>query len=116
MFIRRCHLRCYDNPGTFLVSCVDAIKYKEELLSDFRKRNGTDKAYKAGIRDRTYEEFCGQLDDFINQCECWRMCPNCSKEDHEGYLNVFCRCEDRNIKVAKIMREKGISWREQTLE
>lgn len=32
------------------------------------------------------------------------VCPNCTKEEHEGY---FCRCEGRNIRLARKMREEG---------
>ncbi len=36
-------------------------------------------------------------------------CDKCSNEDHEGY---FCRCEDRNINLAKRLRETGnSSWK-----
>lgn len=33
-------------------------------------------------------------------------CCKCPTEDHDG---IFCRCEGRNIKVAKMKREKGES-------
>jgi hypothetical protein len=33
-------------------------------------------------------------------------CPSCAPEDHEISPPWACRCEDRNIKVAKIRREK----------
>lgn len=32
------------------------------------------------------------------------VCPNCTKEEHEGY---FCRCEGRNIRLARQLREEG---------
>lgn len=35
-----------------------------------------------------------------------KQCSKCPDSDHEG---IFCRCEDRNIKVAKIMRDQGKS-------
>jgi hypothetical protein len=34
------------------------------------------------------------------------VCSNCTKEEHEGY---FCRCEGRNIRLAKQEREEGKS-------
>jgi hypothetical protein len=39
----------------------------------------------------------GQVDDL--------KCNSCSEKDHE---EVFCRCEDRNIKLAKELRTKNI--------
>ena len=33
-------------------------------------------------------------------------CSKCSEEDHEGH---FCRCESRNIDIAKELRERGMS-------
>jgi hypothetical protein len=33
-------------------------------------------------------------------------CSKCSPEDHDN--KYFCRCEDRNIRLAKELREKGI--------
>lgn len=38
------------------------------------------------------------------------QCSKCKTEDHEGFNNYFCRCEGRNIKLAKELRERGISW------
>ncbi len=37
-------------------------------------------------------------------------CSKCPEEDHEGH---FCRCESRNIDIAKELRERGMSpWNE----
>lgn len=37
-------------------------------------------------------------------------CSKCPEEDHEGH---FCRCEPRNIHIAKELRERGMSpWNE----
>ena len=33
-------------------------------------------------------------------------CTKCPEEDHEGFGNVFCRCEGRNIALAKQLRKK----------
>ncbi len=33
-------------------------------------------------------------------------CEKCPKSDHEG---IYCRCEPRNIAIAKMIREKGTS-------
>jgi hypothetical protein len=37
------------------------------------------------------------------------QCSKCRTQDHHGHNNYFCRCEDRNIKLAKELRERGIS-------
>lgn len=47
------------------------------------------------------------LDDFFEQTLKSHLgedysCKKCLPEDHES---VFCRCEDRNIKVARLNRE-----------
>jgi hypothetical protein len=37
-------------------------------------------------------------------------CSKCAAEDHHGH---FCRCESRNIQLAKELRKRGISpWNE----
>lgn len=35
------------------------------------------------------------------------VCGKCSPKDHEGFLKAFCRCEGRNILVAKYLRKNG---------
>ncbi len=37
------------------------------------------------------------------------QCSTCPIEDHEGINNYFCRCEYRNIKIAKQLRQRGIN-------
>jgi hypothetical protein len=37
------------------------------------------------------------------------ICSRCPPEDHEGYANAFCRCEDRNIRLARRLRKQGIN-------
>lgn len=34
-------------------------------------------------------------------------CDKCTEEDHNGQ---FCRCENRNIRIAKEMRLRQGSW------
>ena len=39
------------------------------------------------------------------------QCSKCATQDHHGHNNYFCRCEDRNTKLAKELRERGIgAW------
>ena len=80
----------------------------EVLKKKWREKNMTDQIIESGGRDRSYEAFCDQLDN-ICQCLIQDKCEKCSDEDHEGF---FCRCEPRNIKLAKQRREKGLSvWK-----
>jgi hypothetical protein len=45
------------------------------------------------------------------------QCSKCSTEDHNGHNNYFCRCEDRNIKLEKELRERGITtWEKKDKE
>lgn len=37
-------------------------------------------------------------------------CKICSAEEHEGHRRAFCRCESRNIRVAKEQRKRGEDW------
>ncbi len=37
------------------------------------------------------------------------VCLKCPVEDHDGYSNLFCRCEDRNIRLARKLRKQGIN-------
>ncbi len=42
------------------------------------------------------------------------QCSKCSTLEHHGQGNYFCNCEDRNIKLAKELRERGIiPWKKQ---
>lgn len=44
------------------------------------------------------------------------QCSKCATLDHHGYNKYFCRCEDRNIKLAKELRERGINvWNKNEL-
>lgn len=44
------------------------------------------------------------------------QCAKCSIQDHHGYGNYFCRCEDRNIHIAKELRERGMGpWQSKEL-
>lgn len=46
------------------------------------------------------------------------QCSKCSTQDHHGHGSYFCLCEDRNIKLAKELRERGINvWKKpETIE
>lgn len=88
-------------------SCDYVRENIDEIKSEWRERNGTDRH--PGI-DKRYVEYCQYLGNFLDQCKCDTKvalkCEKCPEEDHEGF---FCRCEGRNIRLAKQLRKDGIS-------
>ena len=79
------------------------------MKSHFRKTNNTEHIWNSGSMDTAYENYCEQFNNFLNNCKCnpeSLKCEKCSEDDHEGY---FCRCEGRNIRLARQLREKGLS-------
>ncbi len=97
--------------------CDEVREKRDEWISDFRRMNRTDEILACGRTDRMYDNYCKSIDDFLDQCKCEEtkekillVCSKCTKEEHEGY---FCRCEDRNIRLARQIREEGKSpWNE----
>lgn len=110
--------------GNCLIRCFKTVDYDqqpleytcsdiEDLKKQFRVNNGTDQIIQSGRRDMYYEEYCKQLDHISDQCQCEQIslkCDKCPDEDHQGYQGYFCRCEDRNIRLAKQLRAEGKSW------
>ena len=86
-------------------SCSQVKRLSEKWKKEFRDKNFTDKLNERGIIDKQYEEFCGQINSFLKNCTCndFKFCEKCPPEDHEG---IFCRCESRNIALAKDIRSK----------
>jgi hypothetical protein len=78
------------------------------MKAKVRKSYGTDKVESMGNEDKQHKEYCESLDNFLNKCECEvnLTCEKCAPEDHEGH---FCRCEGRNISIAKYLRSKDLS-------
>lgn len=102
-----CKITLFRNDKFEKYTCHEVRNLEEKWKSDFRKENGTDKLLEIGMKDRMYEEYCRGIDDFLEQCKCLEnKCDKCSDEDYEG---VYCRCESRNISLAKKMRQEGIS-------
>ncbi len=94
-------------------TCDEVRDKIEDWKREFRERNATDHLTAAGMKDMAYERYCKEMDDFLSQCKCEEtkekllpVCSKCPKEDHEGY---FCRCEGRNIRLARQEREEGKS-------
>jgi hypothetical protein len=50
----------------FVYSCDYIKKAHEEMKFRFRKINGSDRVKK----DRYYEDFCMEIDNFIKNCKC----------------------------------------------
>lgn len=54
-----------------------------------------------------YEDYSNSIDEFLNKCDCddrdLEKCDKCPAGEHEG---IFCRCESRNMRIAKFLREK----------
>lgn len=90
------------------ISCDEVRMKKDELLKEFREKNGSDRIIASGRQDRAYDEFKESIERFLEMCKTKisDVCEKCKPEEHEGYM---CRCEDRNIKLAKQKRDEGKS-------
>lgn len=53
-------------------------------------------------RERPRMEKFERFDDY-------EKCKKCVESDHEGYMKAFCRCEERNIRIAKEQRKRNES-------
>jgi hypothetical protein len=88
----------------------------ERLKAEFRKNNHTDVILKRGGKDRVYDRYCDELHHMLHKCcsaakcDIPLKCPICPESDHEGHGNYFCRCESRNITLAKQLREKKLDY------
>jgi|SRR6185503_11410080 len=59
-------------------------------------------------KDRSYIDYKNSIQRIVDS-----SCPKCVIEEHEG---IFCRCESRNIQVAKRQRERHESpWQNKTI-
>jgi len=99
----KCVFKSIDDKGNIVTYNCSDIPY---LKKQFRYKNHTDKIIKTIGKDAAYERYCMDLD---RNCKCDDIdfkCEKCPAKDHEGRDNYFCRCEDRNIKLAKQLRSK----------
>lgn len=71
-------------------------------------------------KDERYRDYCMEIDSFLDDCKCKPLQDKCDKgspEDHEGPKHMFCRCEDRNMRLARKLRSEGKSpWKEKSVE
>ncbi len=88
-------------------------EFIEKSKREFREINKTDLILKSGGRDKAYERYCDELDELLKKFEKeqkeekmddYLTCKICPQSEHEGFA---CRCENRNIRVAKEMRKRG---------
>lgn len=110
-----CKLHRFENNKMMEYNCYEVSNLEKKWKEDFRIQNRTDDCIRIYGRDRTYERYCKEIDDFMEQCECLKdKCDKCKPEDHEG---DFCRCEMRNIALAKQKRErKESAWEKNKLK
>jgi hypothetical protein len=106
-------LRTFANTEIFGVvainlQCDEVRERKEEIFERYRRVNKTDRLTNSGMIDKYYEQFKESMEQFLSQCDdnLKLQCDTCKKKDHDG---VFCRCEDRNIALAKKQRKEGKS-------
>ena len=86
----------------------DAWEWINQQLQEFKIKNAVkdeskDKyylRYKSGLMDGLYSQITNSKDDF-------HFCKECPEEFWEGEDKNFCRCEDRNIRVARVKRIKS---------
>lgn len=99
------------SKGIEKFTCHQVRMFEKRWKENFKKKNRSDEIMKKGARDRYFDQYCNSLDEFLKKCSCEvklniEMCEKCSVEDHEGH---FCRCEMRNIEIAKILRKEDKS-------
>ena len=101
----------FTENGKVVYTCDDIRSKIDEMKMQFIKKNAV-----RSFDDRAYMEYSSTLDNFLNACTCKRevpvislKCSKCPEGDHEGFMRFFCRCEGRNINLAKQIRAAGIS-------
>lgn len=107
-----CVIKFMGKKGFIKKYCHEIRRDIFDLKSEFKKINRSDEVIKLIGKDRMYDKYCSQLDDFLDQCKCNEIplkCYVCSEEEHEGINNYFCKCGDRNIKLAKQLRANKMS-------
>lgn len=78
-------------------------KWVNQQLEDFKKINRVFDESK----DRAYMEYKSELQKILNiheEMDDYLKCKKCTQKDHE---DIFCRCEERNIRIARKKRLMG---------
>lgn len=109
-----CKMVHYVGKVETTLTCDYVRENLDRLKYDFRKQNHTDFILTKGLKDSAYDNFCQSLDTFIDKCKCIPEinmdCKRCPQEDWEGVFYIdgkeghFCRCESRNLLMAKLAR------------
>jgi hypothetical protein len=72
----RCKLARYLHDGDDLhkivFTCDEVRFFYESWKKEFREKNKTDEILKSGMRDKHYENFCNEIDEFLSNCKCKR--------------------------------------------
>jgi hypothetical protein len=105
-----CKMRSYEFELNELIpeikwkdfTCEKIRKVHLDLKNKWRQVNGTDEILKKGLRDRVYENYCNEIDDFLFQCRC-------DPEWIDLHLQEFCDDENKNIMIAKAKRNNVVS-------
>ena len=85
--------------------------FTKEII-EYRLKNNIVNEY--DISDKSFNKFKAELIDTIycalNQhYDDYEKCKTCPEEDHEGYKKMLCRCENRNMRLARERRKRGES-------
>lgn len=99
-----CKIVQMGNEKLTYLTCWELREQKEKMIEKFIKTNGFHNE-----KDRALIAYRNSLNEILDKCKCLEKCRTCIESDHEG---VFCRCEERNMKVAKQQRKDGkSSWK-----
>lgn len=89
-----------DGFRTYEFTCYEELKpWIDSKLEEYKKINRV----RDEKKDRSYMRYKEQIESYLD----YYKCSTCSEEDHEGHMKAFCRCEGRNIRVAKEQRQCG---------
>jgi len=96
-----CKLAVFKDNQVVKYTCHEVRNFIEKWKRDFYIINAC-----RSEKDKAYMRYCESLDEFVSQCKCHedKKCDKCKPEDHDGF---FCRCESRNIALAKVMRQES---------
>ena len=88
-----CKLRRFIDGYVVNNTCDEIRMYEEAIKSAFREENKTEEMIKMIGKDKVYENFCSQIDNFLNNCQC-------QKPKQESQIT-------KNIREAKERRDKS---------
>jgi hypothetical protein len=89
---------CYEDAESWIIDKIKYFKIKNRVSDE--------------SKDRYFIQFKNQLEESLKMQdeEIMERCPKCPESDHDG---IFCRCEMRNIRIARAKRNNGESpWKD----